>query len=428
MNNNNNNNNNNSNNNKPLLNCGVIIKNRWQIQNKLGSGSFGEIYSAVDISGDAKYPRHVAIKVEKCDKRKQVLKLELTAMKHLQSCDRVVRYVHSGRFQDVNFLVMEKLGENLAQLRKEYGKRSRFTMSTTIRLGIQMLECIEGIHKLGFVHRDVKPANFVTNLDCGELPGPVRIYIIDFGLARKYILANGEIRPPRSSAGFRGTVRYASINSHEMRELGPHDDLWSLFYSLVEFATGALPWMNMRDKTQVLAVKKRFTNETLVDGLPHEFLLFMRHLQALKYGDMPDYTYLKGLLTKVCEVNGYAMDDLYDWQQKSIHAGSRDPENRSSSKSVTMNVSGTIPSSAPQDGNFYNIVRQPGNSNINVQSNAPIRTNEPNKASTNLQANNLPMNENSMRNRDDGISKLNQKANTGKEPLRRKKRPKCIVM
>jgi tau tubulin kinase len=44
--------------------------------------------------------------------------------------------------------------------------------------------------------------------------------LIDFGLARKYRLPSGEIRPPRKSAGFRGTARYASINSHHSKELG----------------------------------------------------------------------------------------------------------------------------------------------------------------------------------------------------------------
>jgi tau tubulin kinase len=225
----------------------------------------------------------------------------------------------------------------------------------------------------------VKPANFVINPQTGDQNQSVTVYVIDFGLARRYILPNGEIRPPRQSAGFRGTVRYASINSHEMQELGPHDDLWSIFYSLVEFATGVLPWMNMRDKSQVLAVKKRFTNESLVDGLPQEFLLFMKYLQTMKYGEIPDYKYLKSLLMKICHANGYQMDDLYDWQQKTLRAGIRDPEHQSSAKSTTMNVSG----SAVNDSNFYNIVRNPDqaryassnpdqiNNNNNATSNAP---------------------------------------------------------
>jgi tau tubulin kinase len=149
----------NNNNNRPLLQTGALIKNKWQIQQKLGSGSFGEIYSAIDTHSDNGngQPVQVAVKVEKADSKKTILKLEVIAIKHLQSCERVVRYVHSGRHHEVNFLVMEKLGDNLAQLRKVYGKKGRFSMSTTLRLGIQMIECLEGVHKLGYVHRDVKP-------------------------------------------------------------------------------------------------------------------------------------------------------------------------------------------------------------------------------------------------------------------------------
>ena len=42
-----------------------------------------------------------------------------------------------------------------------------------------------------------------------------KVYMLDFGLARQYTTATGEVRPPRTAAGFRGTVRYASINAHK---------------------------------------------------------------------------------------------------------------------------------------------------------------------------------------------------------------------
>ena len=47
-----------------------------------------------------------------------------------------------------------------------------------------------------------------------------KIYMLDFGLARQYTNANGEVRPARAAAGFRGTVRYASINAHKNKEMG----------------------------------------------------------------------------------------------------------------------------------------------------------------------------------------------------------------
>lgn len=51
---------------------------------------------------------------------------------------------------------MERLGENLAELRKQR-PNGTFSLCTSLRLGIQMIEALEGIHKLGFIHRDVKP-------------------------------------------------------------------------------------------------------------------------------------------------------------------------------------------------------------------------------------------------------------------------------
>lgn len=71
--------------------------------------------------------------------------------------------------------------------------------------------------------------------------------MLDFGLARQYLVSGTkEIRAPRAAAGFRGTVRYASLNAHKNREMGRHDDLWSLFYMICEFINGSLPWRKIK--------------------------------------------------------------------------------------------------------------------------------------------------------------------------------------
>ena len=55
-----------------------------------------------------------------------------------------------------------------------------------------------------------------SNFSMGRLPTTSKkVYMLDFGLARQYTTSNGEVRSPRPAAGFRGTVRYASVNAHK---------------------------------------------------------------------------------------------------------------------------------------------------------------------------------------------------------------------
>lgn len=140
------------------------------------------------------------------------------------------------------------------------------------------------------------------------------VFIIDFGLARRFIGTTGEVRPPRESAGFRGTARYASINSHQSSDLGRRDDLWSLFYVLVEFLKGILPWRKIRDKDQIGEMKSQYNNDELVTDLPVEFLKIMKHIQSLGYADRPDYDFIYNLLEKVGGSIHLDEHTIYDWE------------------------------------------------------------------------------------------------------------------
>lgn len=145
-----------------------------------------------------------------------------------------------------------------------------------------------------------------------------KVYMLDFGLARQYTNQAGEVRPPRTAAGFRGTVRYASINAHKNREMGRHDDLWSLFYMLVEFATGQLPWRKMKDKEQVGNMKDKYDHALFLKQLPGEFRQFLNHLQGLEYADSPDYAVLQSLVRQCMQRKGVAETDLFDWERATV--------------------------------------------------------------------------------------------------------------
>ena len=72
----------------------------------------------------------------------------------------VCRFIGCGRNEHFNYVVMSLQGRNLAELRRAQ-PASRFSLSTTIRIGLQVLQAIEAIHSVGFLHRDIKPVSDV---------------------------------------------------------------------------------------------------------------------------------------------------------------------------------------------------------------------------------------------------------------------------
>ena len=66
----------------------------------------------------------------------------------------------------------------------------------------------------------------------------------------------------------------------DVQEMGRHDDLWSLFYMVVEFVTGQLPWRKMKDKEQVGNIKEKYDHTQFLRHLPSEFRHIYTHLQV----------------------------------------------------------------------------------------------------------------------------------------------------
>ncbi|VDO80072.1 unnamed protein product [Heligmosomoides polygyrus] len=205
---------------------------------------------------------------------------------------------------------MSLQGRNLADLRREAPKQC-FSLSTAIRLGLQILSAIKEIHSIGFLHRDIKPSNFAMGRSTAMMR---KVFMLDFGLARQYLNAKGEIRSPRSAAGFRGTVRYAAVSAHKNKEMGRHDDLWSLFYMIAEFLQGQLPWRKIKDKDEVGRMKEDVDLDMLLEDCPTELHQFAAHLRALSYPDLPDYELLESLLVQIVNKSAIPMDEPYDWE------------------------------------------------------------------------------------------------------------------
>lgn len=68
-----------------------------------------------------------------------------------------------GRMPTYNYIIMSLLGPSIADLRRLIPEQ-RFTLPTAIRLAVECLAAVANVHKIGFVHRDVKPSNFAIGL------------------------------------------------------------------------------------------------------------------------------------------------------------------------------------------------------------------------------------------------------------------------
>uniref|UniRef100_A0A915KZ18 Protein kinase domain-containing protein n=1 Tax=Romanomermis culicivorax TaxID=13658 RepID=A0A915KZ18_ROMCU len=181
-----------------------LLHNRFTIIKKLTAGTFGQIYVAKDNKSK---DLDVAIKVESSVGSVVQLPLEVMVMKQYQGKVHGTTLVCYGCERGKNYIVMQLLGENLKTLRCRCpNNEMRFSGSTVVRILAQCLESLRDLHEINFLHRDVKPANFAVGIGTRK----DIIYIIDFGLSRRYRNSDGTLRPARPVAGVRGTLKYCS--------------------------------------------------------------------------------------------------------------------------------------------------------------------------------------------------------------------------
>ncbi|ESW97255.1 hypothetical protein KL918_000863 [Ogataea parapolymorpha] len=286
------------------------VGRKYRIGRKIGSGSFGDIYLGTNIiSGE-----EVAIKLENVRAKHPQLEYEAKVYKAL--CGGVgipfVRWF--GTECDYNAMVIDLLGPSLEDL-FNYCNR-KFSYKTVLLLADQLLCRIEFIHARSFIHRDIKPDNFLMGI--GKKGSQVNV--IDFGLAKKFRDPRTHLHIPyRENKNLTGTARYASINTHLGIEQSRRDDLESLGYVLIYFCRGSLPWQGLKAATKrqkydrILEKKMATPAEVLARGLPLEFRHYLNYVRALRFDDKPDYIYLRKIFRQLFIREGYLYDSIFDW-------------------------------------------------------------------------------------------------------------------
>lgn len=299
------------------------VARKFRVGPKIGSGSFGEIYHGTNVhTGE-----EVAIKLEPLKSKHPQLLYESKIYRVLQGGFGIPGFKWFGSEGDYNVLVIDLLGPSLEDLFNYCGKR--FTLKTVLMLADQMISRLEFMHSRSYIHRDVKPDNFLI----GTGSRKHIVHVIDFGLAKKFQdPRTGRHIPYIQGKNLTGTARYASINTHLGIEQSRRDDMESLGFVLMYFLRGSLPWQGLKANTKkqkyqrILERKQATHPEQLCRGYPNEFKDYFAHCSSLEFEDRPDYRYLKRLFRELFERQGYEDDGLFDWdilkkQQESARNG-----------------------------------------------------------------------------------------------------------
>ncbi|GJQ11177.1 hypothetical protein GpartN1_g3621.t1 [Galdieria partita] len=302
-----------------------IVAGKWRVGRKIGSGSFGEIYLGTNIYT----MEEVALKFESAKTKHPQLLYESKIYRYLSisPCGQPVVGFPTvkwyGQEGEYNVMAMELLGPSLEDLFNFCHRK--FSLKTVLMIAIQTISRIEYIHSRSFIHRDIKPDNFLMGLGKhSEI-----IYLIDFGLSKRYRDPKTHVHIPyREGKNLTGTARYASINTHLGLEQSRRDDLESLGYVLMYFNRGSLPWQGLKaatkkQKYQKISDKKANTPiEVLCKGYPAEFAIYLNYCRSLKFEEKPDYDYLRSIFQALYRKKGFPDDYVFDWTTLTQNASS----------------------------------------------------------------------------------------------------------
>jgi len=312
------------------------IKQKWVLGKAIGVGGFGELYLASFLSPDGKTsPEKFVVKVEphsngplfvevhfylRATKTEEMEKFkEKGGLKHLGVPKLVANGSHVKNGQTYRFLVMERFGSDLQRI-LDNSEGNRFTTKTSCSVTLQVLDSLEYIHSQGYVHKDVKGSNLLVGLG---LDGQHLVHLVDYGLCSKFRVGDLHKQYKHDTRwAHEGTMEYTSRDAH-IGCASRRGDLEVLFYNLIEWFGGSLPWDRECASPQVTKTAKFLAFRQMGKFLricfrgekfPIFLVKFMKYVNGLLFEEEPDYDYLRGIVYEEMVKSGCKIDNKLEFK------------------------------------------------------------------------------------------------------------------
>ena len=292
-----------------------LIFNKYKVKRFMELSEYCWAYQGVNVKNN----EPVFLKFEKRNSRFNFLENEVFCLYNLKGfgLPKILSYGKIGLY---NVLIEELLGNslhNLWNLWKLKKKDKNLNLKNICMVALQVINRLEYIHSKDYIHKDIKPQNFVIGRK-----DPHIIYIIDFGISKKY-------RSSRTGKHIKfinnkvtiGSMNFLSINANIGYEQSRRDDLESLGYMLIFLANDNLPWMGFEDSNinkrmkclKIYNLKKAISAEKLCKGLPEEFTEYINYTRKLKFEEDPNYDYIRKLFLSILFKNHEKNDLNFFW-------------------------------------------------------------------------------------------------------------------
>ena len=301
-----------------LLEKKLIFK-RFKLVKLIYFSRFSWVYEGKNVIKNVP----VAIKIEKkanCN----FLESEAYILTNVKGIG-IPEIISYGKYGPFKILIEEFLGKTINSLwisgpfkKDPSGQKNKYIKDICL-FAMQGLERLKHIHDKNIIHRDIKADNFLIGRKDPDI-----IYLIDFGLAKKYRSSRtGKHIKFSNIRKLIGSMNYASCNAMKGYEISRRDDLESFGYLLIYLGKGgSIPWIKYFKKKDInidvkeliiLKTKMKITEENLCKGLPDEFIDYMKYVKKLEFEQEPDYKYLYSLFISILSKNETKKNITFFW-------------------------------------------------------------------------------------------------------------------